>query len=379
MKVVETNFDACLITMNELKRDARTLNIARTLVKKNYSIGIIAVGTVDDVKIFKNENIQFFPVKEHESMRAWRKILNFWDDSKKYFENTKAKTYIAMDLYSLNQAFKLKKKYKGRLVYDSREIYSALGPLHKHPVKQKIIASFENRKIKHVDRFVVTGEMDEKYLREYFKTDKPFSIVMNLPPYKARIQANKLREKFNIPDNKKIIIYQGELLPGRGLVPIIESLRYFENAVFCILGIGTFKQEIIKVAEKNKASDRVILCGTVPYDELHEWTCSADVGVSFIEPISISYQHAFPNKLFEYCMAGIPSLVSDLPAMKQITEKYSIGEAIPPESSPGLIAEKLKELCLLGKTEKFKSLCEKAAHELCFEAQESRVLSLIEY
>jgi hypothetical protein len=377
MKADEILFDACLITMNELKTDARTLNIARTLVKNGYSICVIAAGSIDDINLFEKENIKFFPVKNYESMRAWRKILNFWSDTKVYFDKAKAKIFIAEDLYSLNPAVKLKRKFKGKLVYDSREIYSALGPLSKHPLKQKIITLFEKRNLKYIDRFIATGSIDKEFLKEYFKTGKPFSIVMNLPPYKVQVQSSKLRDKYSIPHDKKIIIYQGELLPGRGLIPIIKSLQYFENAVFCILGKGSFKQEIIKIAEKFKVNDRVILCGSVPYDELHEWTSSADIGVAFIEPISVSYQHAFPNKMFEYCMARIPSLVSDLPAMKQIIEKYSIGAAIQPKSSPEFIAENLKELCLLGETENFKSVCDKAAHELCFEAQESQVLSLM--
>ncbi len=368
-------FDVCFISVNEINKDARTLNMARTLVKSGYSVCIISYGNQVDSDLLSKYNIILFPVIQKYFKKAWRSIRNFYRESKKYYDIATAKYFIAEDLYSLRVAVRLKKIFGGKIIYDSREIYSALGPLSERPFKQRIISAFEKHYIKKVDRFIVTGSLDEEYLRNHFKTNKPFTVIMNLPPFRDAVKSNLLREKYSINNGKKILIYQGELLPGRGIIPVIKSLQYFEEGVLCILGDGPFKENIINESIKYNVNDRVILCGSVPYDELHEWTSSADIGISFIEPVSFSYQLALPNKLFEYCMARIPSLVSDLPAIKKIIDEYQIGIAVSPNSSPQKIANTLNLLCI--NRVYYENNCESAAQMLNFEAQEEKILSLV--
>ena len=65
-----------------------------------------------------------------------------------------------------------------------------------------------------------------------------------------------------------------------------------------------------RLAKDLNVSERVHFCGVVPYRELHQWTCSADIGIVFIEPISFSYKLALPNKLFEYLYCEKPVIAS---------------------------------------------------------------------
>ena len=115
--------------------------------------------------------------------------------------------------------------------------------------------------------------------------------------------------------------------------------------------------------------------GAVPYGELNQWTSSADIGIVMNEPISFSYKMALPNKLFEYCMAGIPSLVSKLPAQKLVLEEFAIGELIeayaPPEEIAGAI-EKLKN------KNQYSAQMKKAARHYSYENQEPEILKIFE-
>jgi glycosyltransferase involved in cell wall biosynthesis len=52
-----------------------------------------------------------------------------------------------------------------------------------------------------------------------------------------------------------------------------------------------------------------------------------------IEDSCLSYRYCLPNKLFEYVMAEIPILVSNLPEMKTLVEKYQVGVIIEDSSS----------------------------------------------
>ena len=52
------------------------------------------------------------------------------------------------------------------------------------------------------------------------------------------------------------------------------------------------------------------------------------IGFSLIKPVSKSYEQALPNKLFEYALAGIPVIASNLPEMDKIINKYQIGYTV---------------------------------------------------
>ena len=164
---------------------------------------------------------------------------------------------------------------------------------------------------------------------------------------------------------------------GRGLLPFVRALPYIENAVLFLLGEGGYKDVVIQEVKALNVDDRVIFHGKVPYDKLHEWTCSADIGISFNEPISFSYEMALPNKLFEYCMAGIPSIVSDLPALRKIIEEHQIGIILPTNATPEQIANAIKELSSKENRQKYIGACEKATKIFSFEAQVNVIMSIL--
>ena len=97
-----------------------------------------------------------------------------------------------------------------------------------------------------------------------------------------------------------------------------------------VVGDGPALHDLQTLAERLGVADQVTWIGSVPYDELHQLTCGAHVGLCLIEPVSMSYEYALPNKLFEYMMARVPSLVSDLPALHEHIIRYPVGVLVDP-------------------------------------------------
>ena len=93
----------------------------------------------------------------------------------------------------------------------------------------------------------------------------------------------------------------------------------------------------------SNCSDRIHFLGAVNHNELLTYTASADIGLALIENISISYYYALPNKLFEYIMAGVPILSSNLPQMKKVIDDYQVGKYVDPEHENDLVSN-LNEL-----------------------------------
>ena len=53
---------------------------------------------------------------------------------------------------------------------------------------------------------------------------------------------------------------------------------------------------------------------------LLDYTASADIGLLLYDNSSLNHKYCMPNKLFEYMMAGLPVLVSNLQEIKKIVE-----------------------------------------------------------
>jgi glycosyltransferase involved in cell wall biosynthesis len=130
----------------------------------------------------------------------------------------------------------------------------------------------------------------------------------------------------------RIALYQGILFRNRGLHKLIHAARFLEqNIVIIMIGksIGTTQTELEALIASEEVADRVKIIPPVPYEELLEWTASADIGLTiFPLDYSLSIQMTQPNKLFEYLMAGLPVLTSQLGAIVEIIRTYNVGQIV---------------------------------------------------
>ncbi len=364
--------DICVITFSDLRHDARSLNILRTLSKK-YLISVISLTSQNDFNKLNLFDISHYEINLPRNQRFAVRWIRFCNAARKILKEKNPRKILACDLYSLFPIYFISTKNK-KIYYDSREIYSAMGPLSKSLGKQSIFSFLENIFVHKVDSFIVSGELDAQFLKKHFATKKPFTVIMNLPPYKKPSDKNLIRAKYPEFQNKTILLYQGAVLPGRGIFPAFELLKFNTDLVLVMLGDGLFLDKAKQKAKELGIEQRVAFCGNIDYNELHDWTSSADIGLCNIEPVSFSYELALPNKMFEYIMAGIPQVISDLPAMRIIAEKYEIGEVLPLSSTVEVFSEINNNVN--NSKEKYHQKCLEAAKILCYESQEDLIFDL---
>ena len=181
----------------------------------------------------------------------------------------------------------------------------------------------------------------DEYVRLYGIT-RP-KVIYNAPPKINKKKHNIFREKFHISKEKQIFLYQGSLSRGRNIELITDVFSKREDAVIVFMGYGLLEDFIKAEAEKFNA---IYFHEAVSPKVLHNYTSSADFGISMIENICLSYYYCLPNKMFEYFMADVPVLVSNLPEMKKIVEEKRVGIVIKEESFNGL-TEAIDEVLLL--------------------------------
>jgi len=143
-----------------------------------------------------------------------------------------------------------------------------------------------------------------------------------------------------------------------------------------IVGDGDILPDLIKLCENANLSDRVTFCGRVSVQHLSLYTVQADLGISLEEDLGLSYRYTLPNKLFDYIQSGVPVLVSDLPEMAALVNKFDIGRTIRTTDPRELAACFSDMLNNTSERKRWKEKLLTAAGQLCWENEESKMLKV---
>ncbi len=278
---------------------------------------------------------------------------------------------VANDLDTLPANYLVSKIRNIPLVYDSHEYFTEVPELEGRERVKNTWLRIEKLILPHIKyAYTVSQPIADVYNGKY---DVKFEVIHNYPQRKRNTISYKL--PFNMGDDK-LLIYQGAVNVGRGIELLFEAVAEMEKVKLVIAGDGDIMDLIrTSISEKN-LENKVFLTGKIPFEQLNDLTRQADAGVSLEEDLGLSYRFALPNKLFDYIQAGLPVLVSSLPEMKKVVEKYRIG-MIAEEREMSHIIQLLN--ILLFDNEKrtlWKAGLAMAAEDLCWEKEEIRLLAV---
>ncbi|MEW6506283.1 MAG: glycosyltransferase [Bacteroidota bacterium] len=361
--------NVCIAFLGNALHDSRIVNLTNSLKDDNCSVKVIAFDWFISGKPYHNETYEIYVLKKKNSLIFYLKYAIILV---RHLFRTNADIYFAEDFYTLPFVTVIAKLKKGKIYYNSRELYAFIGGLRNRPFIQSIVKIIERFFITKVDLVLTTGEMDSHFLENFYGI-KNTLVIRNIPLLRFPEATIDFRKKYNLPPNSFILLYQGVLLEGRGIPLVIKALNNLPETVLIILGDGEHKKNFQKLADKYDVGNRVIFAGTIKQNELVNYTAGADLGLTLIENISVSYYHALPNKLFEYIMAGLPVLSSDLPQMKRIVEKYCVGEAVNLKDEVNIVKTIQRLVLNPDQLKKYKENCFIAAKELNWQEEYKKV------
>jgi glycosyltransferase involved in cell wall biosynthesis len=245
----------------------------------------------------------------------------------------KSDVLLSNDLDSLTANFMAAKIRGKKLVYDSHEYFTEVPELINRPKVQKVWEWLEQKMVpKLKNAYTVCDSIAKVYKKKY---GVDFKVVRNIP----------LARNFEVTKNDestKTILYQGAVNIGRGLEQAILAMKYIANAKLIIAGDGDIKSQLEELVRKEKLTTKVEFTGRLSIEELSQLTPQADLGLSIEEDLGLNYRYALPNKLFDYIQALVPVLITNLPEMLAIVEKYKIG-AITNTLEPNILASKIND------------------------------------
>ncbi len=227
---------------------------------------------------------------------------------------------IACDLYSLGAAAIAKRKGRTlRAIYDSREVYTELPSLIGRPTVKRSWLRFEGKYLGAMDAILVTGTHDYEAIFAAHHFIPRGLLIRNLPALQPQNIDTSLRSRYRIPNDAALFVYLGGLQKGRGIAHFIKTLPSIDDTSrLLIIGEGDERASLETLAHDQIQSGRVIFAGAIESDEALSMLAACDVGISLIEPVSLSYEYALPSKLFEYMAAGLTTISSPLIHVREL-------------------------------------------------------------
>ncbi|HPE18546.1 MAG TPA: glycosyltransferase [Tenuifilaceae bacterium] len=258
---------------------------------------------------------------------------------------------------------------KGKpLVYDSHELFTEVPELINRKFTRSVWLKLEKSLVPGLKFCTTVSEGVASELKKRYSVN--FTVIRNVPFYKEI-------SKTDFTSDGKTIIYQGALNIGRGLEKLIAAMQLLPHCKLLIAGTGDIEQKLKNLCHNLGLQDRVSFLGRIPHEELHLITCKATIGVSLEEDLGLSYHFALPNKLFDYIQAGLPVLVSNLPEMKSLVSKYSVGLIVDSNLNASALANQLEKMLENEKQlEQWHANAVVAAKELCWEKERHKLLDI---
>jgi len=255
----------------------------------------------------------------------------------------KADIYIPVGFLELLIAFTVSRFSKTILIYNANELEG-----DRHRVNTKwlntllnwVVRVLEGAILRRVDR-VIAADYERARLMEQWHTLSEVALVRNVPLYQPVSDENLIRKHLRIPVDHKVLLYQGMIVKGRGLEVAIMASAHVRGGVFSVVLLGFVTQAYrlyLEAIAQNSGFTRLRFLPPVPWQDLHAWTCSADISFVLIEPLSISYSLAAPNKLYESIMAERPYIASDLPEIRRVHEVAEAGILVDPRDTTAIAA-----------------------------------------
>ncbi|MBB3229783.1 glycosyltransferase family 4 protein [Halomonas stenophila] len=278
----------------------------------------------------------------------------------------------AHDVNVLPTAWLAAKLARVPLVYDAHEIST---DREGYKAFRRLVGWIEKTLMPGAAGTITTTEARAKFFARAYGIPRPL-VLQNRPRLVKASGSNRIREELGLSEPWPIVLYQGGLQPGRGLPRLVEGAASVPNAYFVFIGGGRQERELHGLSERLGLAERVRFIPTVALAELPSYTASADIGVQPIENTCLNHFTTDSNKLFEYVIAGLPVVASQLPEISRVVRQHDLGLLVPPGDTAAL-AEAIQRLVEdPERRAHYRDQAATAAQSLNWESQEQGLIDL---
>lgn len=328
----------CMYMLGTARADARVMKDATALVAAGFAVTIVDVETERTRPT--EEDIHGIHIK-HIIMPSWSrptrfkpwflvKLMSLLVRGVGQLLRIKADMYHAHVERSFPACYLAARLRHKPFILDAPELSLSEPRLMRWRRLNKLAVKYLSYLMSHSTGIIATSRFHGKQMSEYYFAQN-ITIVRNMPPYREiSSKSNKLHSYLQIEQRTRIALYQGNIQADRGLHVLVRAASFLEPDIVIVMmgkAVAETRSQLEALITSEGVADRVKIIPPVPYEELLNWTASADIGLTVLPPdYSQNIRGCLPNKFFEYLMAGVPVLTSRLEAIVEIIETYDVGK-----------------------------------------------------
>ena len=232
----------------------------------------------------------------------------------------------AHDLSMLPAAIKLAGPLKAKTIYDSHE-YERSRNVKISKLGRHYTIGVERRAVKKVDSVIVVSDSISQVMVQDHNIQRP-AVILNSSNFDSeKAVKTNYRQTLGISANDEAALYIGALLPGRGLMSIIDCLNILPNLHVALFGpdpLG-YSVKLLEAAKHNGVFQRLHISAPVAEASIQNLIAEFDISLVTIENTCLSYNYALPNKLFQSLNAGVPIVATPLKEISEFLRKFDAG------------------------------------------------------
>jgi glycosyltransferase involved in cell wall biosynthesis len=170
---------------------------------------------------------------------------------------------------------------------------------------------------------------------------------------------NKARNRLGLPKDKRIILFVGWLVKGKGVDYLLESVKkikvHFPDMLVVIVGGGLEFKNYKRYVSENGLERSVVFTGPKMSDEIPKFMNAADI---FVLP---SLSEGRPNVVAEAMACGLPVIATAVNGTPELIEDGIDGILIEPESPKDIEDAVLR---LFGDTKLYEAIKSRARNSI---------------
>lgn len=300
----------------------------------------------------------------------------------------------AHDGVTLPAGAEIAEKVGAKLVFDSHEL-----EVHRSPplswMRKVQVRGMERTYLPKADKVITVTEKAADYLADEYGIRRPV-VLFNAPP----AEPTTLPERWQVFDREDVrsdlglhprsflFVYTGNVTLNRGLELVIIALsriqglkdpneRFRKTYHLAIVGKvqGQLDKAILRIAEAFGVEEQVHLVPPVAPNKVAEYISTANVSIIPIIPVTLSYEYAMPNKLFEATLSGNPILCSDLMEMGPFVEDNHLGMTYQADSPEDCASKMVEMISHYAEYERHPERQRELEDAFAWEAQERKLLA----
>ena len=344
------SFKICFLSFSHIFDDTRIFHKeALSLVKAGYEVIHIAPAMDNRFSHFeRGVHIELYP-----------KTTGLWGRLTKSFELYKRAVRINADCYHCNEVeswivgclCKLFHSHK-RIIFDVHEYYPGRFEESHFPKWSRWIGKpvlrLLFRALTPLTDFLIFAK--RSVAQDFYGTEHKQEFIFNyaslrMQSYRKENVDPFIRKEF---ESRITAIHIGNLSRSRGWPQLLQAMvimRHQDLQVLCLGNVDEGEEALLIEAKRLGIAERIQIKQRMPYERMFDYLLCADIGLMLYQPDIQNHIFAFPIKMYDYMVAGLPFIGPDFAVEVEPVVREEKCGLLMNTAQPEEIAQALDWLC----------------------------------